>query len=63
MKEQRCRRCGKPTIATMMSMFNTQEVCMECIDAERQDPRYQEASNAEAAAIRGGNFNFKGIGR
>jgi hypothetical protein len=46
-----------------MSMFNTQEICMACSDAERQDPRYQEARAADEQAIRTGNYNFAGIGR
>jgi hypothetical protein len=46
-----------------MSMFNTQEICMACSDAERQDPRYQEARAADEQAIRTGNYNFPGIGR
>ncbi len=58
-----CDRCGKETRATIMSMFNTQIICMECKDAEREDPRYKEAHDADDAAIRAGNFNYKGIGR
>jgi len=58
-----CDRCGKPTIATIMSMFNTQTICMACKDAERQDPRYAEARAAVEAAIRRGDFNFPGIGK
>jgi hypothetical protein len=46
-----------------MSMFNTQTICMECKEAEKKDPRYQEARAADEAAIRGGNFNFPGIGK
>jgi hypothetical protein len=57
-----CGRRGKPTIATIMSMFNTQEICMDCSAAERNDPRFQEARAADEAAIKRGNYNFPGIG-
>ena len=50
MKTKTCPRCGNPTIATIMSMFNTQEICMACSDAERKEPRYQEARAAEENA-------------
>lgn len=58
-----CHRCDKETLSTIMSMFNTDELCMACKDLEKQDPRYQEAVDADIAAIRAGNYNFKGIGR
>ena len=45
-----------------MSMFNTQMICMECKDAERKRPDYEEARDAEAAEVARGNFNFKGVG-
>lgn len=59
---ERCKRCGKQTDATIMSMFNTDIICMECSDRERQDPRYKEAVEADSQAIRQGNYNFPGIG-
>lgn len=58
----KCQRCRKETSIHIMSMFNTQEICMECKDAEEKDPRYQEAREAEEAAIRRGDYNFRGIG-
>lgn len=45
-----------------MSYFNTQEICMECSGKERESPRFKEAREADEAAIRSGNYNFKGIG-
>jgi len=59
---QTCDRCHKPTVATTMSMFNTQTICLDCWKAERQHPRFTEARNAEEAACRQGNYNFPGIG-
>ena len=58
-----CQRCSKETRITIMSMFNTQTICLDCSDAERKDPRYAAARAADEAAIRGGNYNFGGIGR
>jgi ArsR family metal-binding transcriptional regulator len=58
-----CDRCGKQTRCTIMSMFNTQTICMDCKDAEEKDPRYKAAREADEDAIRRGDFNFGGIGR
>jgi hypothetical protein len=60
--KQVCDRCGKETISTIVSMFNTDEICNECKERERQDPRYKDAVAADEAAIRSGNYNFRGIG-
>jgi|SRR5271157_6183104 len=61
-KPMDCERCGKPTSITILSMFNAQAICMGCKQAEEQRPDYKEAVAADEAAIRSGNFNFKGIG-
>ena len=57
-----CERCGKETIAKIMSQFNTQDICLECKEAEELHPMYERALQAEFDAIRGGNYNFPGIG-
>ena len=63
MSTQKCQRCFKPTGgASIMSMFNTQMICMECKHEEEKDPRYREAKEAEAREVMKGNYNFKGIG-
>lgn len=59
----KCDRCDKETRMTIMSMFNTDILCMECKDAETKDPRYAQARKADEDAIRRGDFNFPGIGR
>jgi len=60
---ERCQRCFKDTGGcTTMSMFNTQMICMDCAEAEQNDPRYNEAREADVAACRRGDFNFQGIG-
>lgn len=45
-----------------MSMFNTQIICMDCKDSEKNHPRYKEAQEAELKAVQAGNRNFPGIG-
>ena len=58
-----CDRCGKPLNGVRtMSMLNTETICMDCAEAERKRPDYAAARDAEAAAVRAGNFNFKGVG-
>ena len=58
-----CDRCGKSLAAgRTMSMFNTDTICMACARAERKRPDYAAARDAEAAAVRAGDFNFNGIG-
>lgn len=57
-----CDRCHKETLATIMSMFNTRVICMDCSDKERKRPDFKEAQDAEIEAIKSGNFNFPGIG-
>ena len=57
-----CERCNEQTIVTITSMFNTQTICMKCKAAEEQRPDYNAAVKADKAAIKAGDFNFKGIG-
>lgn len=45
-----------------MSMFNTEQICMDCKKKERKRPDYNKACEAELTAIRNGNYNYKGIG-
>jgi hypothetical protein len=63
MNVENCERCHKPTNGmTIMSMFNTQIICMKCKGAERQRPDYNDAVAADVAEIKKGNLNFEGIG-
>jgi hypothetical protein len=45
-----------------MSMFNTEDICMDCKSAEEMRPDYKDAVETGNAAIRSGNYNFPGIG-
>ena len=58
-----CQRCGKEALAHITSMFNTQIICIDCKEKERQHPLYEKAVAADTAAIRQGDYNFPGIGK
>lgn len=58
----KCERCHKSLDGgRIMSMFNTDFICMECKEAERHESGYKEAADAEMREIRKGNYNFRGI--
>jgi hypothetical protein len=57
-----CNRCGKGTDVHIMSMFNTEEICMDCKAAEEMRPDYKDAVATDEKAIRSGDYNFPGIG-
>lgn len=63
-----CERCGRETVATTMSWFNTQTICTgvlnddSCDAKERTHPKYTEAREAEQASLDRGERNFPGIG-
>ena len=60
--QKNCDRCGKPlTDGRIMSMYNTDCLCMECKrkETERAD---KTACAADAEAIKRGDYNYKGIG-
>lgn len=57
-----CQRCGKKTSSHTMSWFNTQLICLECSDKERQHPEFFRAVEADHEAMRRGDYNFPGIG-
>ena len=58
-----CKRCFKETTATIMSMFNTDRICMECKAKEKAHPDYQKAVDAECAQVTAGQRNYPGVGR
>ena len=58
----RCGRCKKETDIVIMSRFNTDDLCLDCEEAEKKHPGYEEARQAELEACRRGDFNFPGIG-
>lgn len=58
-----CDRCHQKTHGTTMSFFNTEIICMKCSAKEREHPKFKEARDAEEAAVKAGNTNFRGIGK
>lgn len=60
--QSNCDRCHKSLKnGRMMSMFNTDCLCLDCIEAERQRSDYRQAAEADHAEIGKGNYNFGGI--
>jgi len=59
-----CRRClaDLSKVASTMSRFNTEMLCLKCIEDERESPNYKKAHDAELAQVQQGNYNFPGIG-
>ena len=58
-----CDRCKKPLNgARIMSMYNTDCLCMECKEAETKRDDYKKAQEADINAIKKGDYNFAGIG-
>lgn len=57
-----CDRCGRSTLSWSMSSFDEDSICLACVRAERAHPAYRRAVEADDAAIRGGDFNYSGIG-
>ena len=58
-----CDRCGGSLKdGRIMSMFNTDCICMKCKAAETKRPDYRMAVEADHEHIRQGDYNFKGIG-
>jgi hypothetical protein len=57
-----CDRCKKPLSVHTCSWFNTQEICMECSETEKNHPDCAYAKKIESQACAQGNYNFKGVG-
>ena len=57
---QTCDRCGKKTNAMSMSWLNTEECCMDCLEAEKDEPDYILAKQKEAEQVKKGNLNYGG---
>ncbi len=62
MYREKCDRCGGSTgNTTTMSVFNQDVICMSCKEEEKLDPDYKLAQDAEAEAIRNGDYNYSGF--
>ena len=57
-----CDRCGDSLNGgRIMSMFNTDCICMKCKVEEERDPEYQKAREFEREQVQKGNYNYKGM--
>lgn len=60
--QKTCDRCGGSLEkGRIMSMFNTDCNCMDCLEKEKKDKDYEKAVVAEMEEIKKGNYNYKGI--
>lgn len=58
-----CDRCGGSLEkGRIMSMYNTDCICMECKHKERMRNDYDLAIQTDHEHIKNGDYNFKGIG-
>jgi hypothetical protein len=61
--QKTCDRCGGSLKAgRIMSMYNTDCICLECKHEETQRADYKAAQDAEHAEVCKGNYNFEGVG-
>lgn len=60
--QKNCDRCGATLEeGRIMSMFNTDCICIRCSQQEKQDKDYEKAVKADHEEIKKGNYKFKGI--
>lgn len=57
-----CERCGKKMDLSIGSRFNTQQICMDCAEAEKKHPLYGLARDVEQEYVKQGEYNYEGIG-
>ena len=57
-----CDRCGGSLDqGRIMSMLNTDCICLACKEKEKTRSDYEDAVKAEHEEIKKGNYNYKGI--
>lgn len=57
-----CDRCSEKLTVRIMSIFNTDTICLQCKRKEESHPLYAKAKQAELEAVQSGNLNYTGIG-
>lgn len=58
-----CDKCGGSLKdGRIMSMYNTDCICLKCKNKERNRTDYNVATKADHNAIKNGDYNFPGIG-
>ena len=62
-KQKFCNRCGGSLAGgRIMSMYNTDCICIKCKKEEQKRADYGRARDTEHAEVCRGNYNFPGIG-
>ena len=60
--QKTCDRCGGSLDGgRIMSMFNTDCICLACKEKEKARNDYKKAVRAELDELKKGNTNYKGI--
>lgn len=60
--QETCDRCGESLAGgRIMSTLNTDCICLECKEQEKEHPRYKEAAKAELKQVQKGNYNYEGL--
>lgn len=55
----KCERCGGSLEGgRTLSIFNSDIICMKCMDEERKRPNHKAALEAAISGIKKGNHNF-----
>ena len=58
-----CDRCGSENKKMLfISVFNTQNICVNCKDKEEKHNDFLKATRANRAEEARGNYDFEGIG-
>lgn len=60
--QKTCDICGGSLEkGRIMSVFNTDCICIACSEKEKKNKDYEKAVKADHAEIKKGNYNYKGI--
>lgn len=60
--QKTCDRCGGSLKdGRIMSMFNTECICLDCSKKEKKNDDYDRAVKADHDEIKKDNYNYKGI--
>lgn len=60
--QKTCDRCGGSLKGgRIMSMLNTDCLCLACKKKEKEHPHYKEAVKAELEEVKKGNYNYEGL--
>lgn len=60
--QKHCDRChGSLEAGRIMSMYNTECICLTCKEKEMARDDYSKAVETEHQEIKKGNLNYKGI--